>query len=392
MHKTLLIMGTRPEIIKLGPVYRELAALNKVIVKTYWTGQHIELADGLLELFNINITHKSDDVMSRVGLPEKTGQMLMVLGEIISSDSYDSIIVQGDTLSAMAGAIAGFLNRVPVAHVEAGLRTFNLQSPWPEEFSRRVITVATALHFAPTHIAKDNLIDEGVPVKNIRITGNTIVDAINFVRPKVENGYVPLSPQIRDLPASKKLVLVTGHRRENFGEPFLRVLEALKRLAADGDKHFIFPVHLNPYVRREVAAHIGKNPNIWLIEPLQYPDLVYLLANSWVVITDSGGIQEEAPSFRIPIVITRDTTERPEVVEAGFGHLVGCDRDLIIATVRHLTHGCHPKRVMGENPFGAGDAAQKIAASLMDVKKLQKSSGLPPLAAGHSRTVGLELR
>lgn len=380
MRNVLMIMGTRPEIIKLGPVYRELAARNDVCVKTCWTGQHLELAKGLIELFGIDVTHKIGNVMSRTGLSEKTGQMLTLLGEFINGDSYHSIIVQGDTLSAMAGAITGFLNRVPVAHVEAGLRTFNLQSPWPEEFSRRIITVATTQHFAPTRIAKGNLLNEGVPARNIHITGNTIVDAIKFVRPKVENGYVPISSQIRNLPANKKLVLVTGHRRENFGEPFKRVLDALQKLAADGDKHIVFPVHLNPYVRREVAAHIDKNPNIRLVEPLQYPDLIYLLANSWIVITDSGGIQEEAPSFHIPVVITRDTTERPEVVDAGFGHLVGCKPQLIIETVRHLTYGDHPTHVKGANPFGMGDAAQKIADSLTAVNKRRKANVALPSA------------
>lgn len=390
VHNSLMIMGTRPEIIKLGPVYRELAARSEASVSTFWTGQHIELADGLLELFGIDVVHKAEDVMSRPSLCAKAGRILAILADILSRESYDSIIVQGDTLSAMAGAVAGFLNKVPVAHVEAGLRTFNLESPWPEEFSRRLITVAAAQHFAPTVAARDNLLSEGVPPKNILVTGNTVVDALQFVRSKVGHGYIPFNLQIGGLPSDKKLILVTGHRRENFGEPFRRVLAALQTLADDGDKYLVFPVHLNPNVRQEVAVRLGTEANIRLVEPLRYTDFVYLLSRAWTVITDSGGIQEEAPSFHIPVVITRDTTERPEVVEAGFGHLVGCDTDLIVETVRDLTRGAHPTRVRGANPFGNGHAAMRIVSALLDRSERRvRAIRAPQFAFGlERRTIG----
>lgn len=365
MHKTLMVFGTRPEIIKLGPVYRALMEREDAVVHALWTGQHVELAEGLLDLFDIDITYKADDTIMRAGLSEKTGAMLKMLGRILESEKYDSIIVQGDTVTAMAGAICGFLHRVPVAHVEAGLRTFNMMSPWPEEFGRRVISLASTKHFAPTHASKDNLVNEGIAARDILVTGNTVVDALQYVSARLTTNYMPVNTEIRDLPTDKKLVLVTGHRRENFGEPFRAVLEALKQIADDGDKYLVFPVHLNPSIREQVAAHLHRHPNIRLIAPLQYPDFIYLLARSWTVITDSGGIQEEAPTFRIPIVITRDTTERPEVVEAGFGHLVGCDTEMIVDWVRNLTAGDRPIRVAGPNPFGTGDAGQKIASALI---------------------------
>lgn len=373
MHNALMIMGTRPEIIKLGPVYRALSAHDRCTVSTFWTGQHIELAEGLLELFDIDVTHRADDVMQRRGLAEKTGQMLKALEAIGKDRSYDSIIVQGDTLSAMAGAIFGFLARIPVAHVEAGLRTHNLESPWPEEFARRVISVGTRWHFAPTLVAKENLLKESVPERDIVVTGNTVVDALQFVHQKVCNGYLPHNPHIRSLPSDKKLILVTGHRRENFGPPLRRVLSALRQLASDGDKHLVFPVHLNPSVRREVMAHLDNAEGIQLLEPLRYPDFIYLLGQSWTVITDSGGLQEEVPTFHIPVVITRDTTERPEVIDAGFGHLVGCDDELIVSRVRQLTQGVTRTFIPGANPFGNGEAAVRIVealeASSVDVAK-----------------------
>ena len=226
-----MVFGTRPEIIKLGPVYRQLEARRDVSVEAFWTGQHVDLADGLLELFGIHVTHTASDVMSQPGLSEKLGRMLELLGRRIRERDYHSIIVQGDTLSAMAGAVAGFLHRVPVAHVEAGLRTFDLEAPWPEEYSRRVIGVGASLHFPPTRAARDNLLQEGASPKSVHVTGNTVVDAIEYVRARVAEGYRPINPAIASLPAGKKLILVTGHRRENFGEPFRRVLTALRILS-----------------------------------------------------------------------------------------------------------------------------------------------------------------
>lgn len=363
-RKFLIVFGTRPEIIKLAPVYRALKSRGDTSVETCWTGQHIELADGLLEAFGIDVDYQCNEVVDKPTLPEKTGYMLDYLGKLLKSKRYDGIIVQGDTISAMAGAIAGFLHHLEVAHVEAGLRTHNLFSPWPEEFSRRVISVAGGVHFAPTSLAAENLRAEGISNRNILITGNTIVDAVQFIRRKIAVNFQPHCTDLMRLPKDKKLILVTGHRRENIGKPFLRVLKALQELAKDGDKLLIFPVHLNPAVRRAVDEHLGASPNIMLVPPLRYPDFIYLLERAHTVITDSGGIQEEAPCIRIPIIITRDSTERPEVIQAGFGKLVGTDTKLIVDWARMLSESRDPIRLSFGNPFGDGTAAERIASRL----------------------------
>ncbi len=381
MRRVLLVLGTRPDIIKLGPVYQALARQPDVAVETFWTGQHIELADGLLELFDISITHKATGVLEHARLTGKASAMLSRFSELLGKTRYDYIVVQGDTLTAMAGAIAGFLERVPVAHIEAGLRTHDLYSPWPEEFARRVVTVAAARHFAPTEAARTNLLKESVAPETIVVTGNTVVDALLYTLKRIGGGYRPHDPAIGKLPTDKKLVLVTGHRRENFGPPLARVLTALKVLSEDGDKLIVFPVHLNPNVRSAVAEHLGSSPNIHLLEPLRYPDFVYLMSKAWTVITDSGGIQEEAPTFGMPIVITREVTERPEVVEAGFGKLVGSDTRLIVETVRSLTAGREPVRIEGPNPFGDGRAAEIIAAEMFGFATPSTVISLPSHAA-----------
>lgn len=381
MRRVLVVLGTRPDIIKLGPVCRALTRRADVIVETFWTGQHIELADGLIELFGIDITHRATDVMEHPRLTGKASAMLSRFAELLGKTRYDHIVVQGDTLTAMVGAIAGFLERVPVAHVEAGLRTFDLYSPWPEEFSRRVVSVATTRHFAPTAASRANLLNEGIAEGAITVTGNTVVDALRYTLQRIENGYTPYDPQVAALPKDKKLVLVTGHRRESFGEPMRRTLSALRELAEDGDKLIVFPVHLNPNVRSAVAEHLGDAANIRLLEPLRYPDFVYLMSQAWTVITDSGGIQEEAPTFGMPIIITREVTERPEVVEAGFGRLVGSDARAIVDNVRALTRGSTRPRIEGRNPFGDGHAAELIATAMLGPIADQAVISLPVAAS-----------
>jgi UDP-N-acetylglucosamine 2-epimerase len=272
--------------------------------------------------------------------------------------------VQGDTTTAVGAAIAGFLCKVPVAHVEAGLRTNDLSSPWPEEFNRRLVSVAAAAHFVPTRRAEVNLIREGVCPTGIHVVGNTVVDALLYTRQRVEGDYCPIDPAIRDLPA-KKLVLATAHRRENIGGPMTRVLQALRAIGEDGDKLVVLPVHLNPEVRKTVESILADAPNVRLVPPLQYPDFVYLLSRAWCVVSDSGGVQEEAPTFGLQILITRDTTERPEVVQSGFGRLVGSDFDAIVEGVRALTASDRPQLLTRPNPFGAGDSGERIASILI---------------------------
>ncbi len=379
--RILIAFGTRPEIIKLAPVCRELRRAG-VRLDVFWSGQHTDLAEGLLDFFGIAVTHHGADIVEEPGLAGKFGRMCAQVEALLRAETYDWIVVQGDTATAAAAATAGFMNRVPVAHVEAGLRTGDLQSPWPEEFNRRLIGQASALHFPPTRQARQNLLREGFSAQNIVTAGNTVVDAILYARGKVSAGYQPIDPEVAGLPRDKKLVLATLHRRENIGDPMRNVLGALRTLAEDGDKLIVLPVHLNPQVRQDVLRHLGDTPNVCLLKPLQYPDFVSLLARAFTVVTDSGGVQEEAPSFGLKILITRESTERPEVVEAGFGTLVGADSEAIVDGVRRLTAGDAPQRLDAPNPFGSGNAAKIIAARLTRCKSITKSTGRrAPIAA-----------
>lgn len=363
--RVLLAFGTRPEIIKLGPVWQALKKRDGVTVDAFWTGQHLELAEGLLDLFDIDVAFNSGTtVMQQPGLGSKLGEMTRQIERALLDRQYDWVVVQGDTTTATAAAMAGFLCRVPVAHVEAGLRTNDLQSPWPEEFNRRVISVASSLHFAPTACAALNLRREGIPAECIREVGNTVVDALLYTRKRLGTDYLPIEPALAALPADKKLVLATTHRRENIGEPMRQVLRALRTIGEDGDKVVALPVHLNPAVRRQVMDVLGDAPNVHLLPALQYPDFVHLLSKAWCVVSDSGGVQEEAPTFGLQILITRDTTERPEVVEKGFGRLVGSDYDAIVEGVRRLTSANEPALLSKANPFGTGTAGERIADEL----------------------------
>ncbi len=361
--RILVAFGTRPEIIKLAPVCRALQR-SGADLDVFWSGQHIELAAGLLELFKITVTYNGSDIANEPGLAGKFGLMTRQIEKLLKVKDYDWIVVQGDTATAAAAATAGFMNRVPVAHVEAGLRTGDLNSPWPEEFNRRVITLASALHFPPTPRSRDNLLCEGIPADRVITVGNTVVDALLYVREKIKDGYCPVDKALASLPSDKKLVLATLHRRENIGEPLRNILRALRTLGTDGDKLIVLPVHLNPQVRGEVLDILHDAPNVWLLDPQQYPDFVYLLSRAWIVVSDSGGVQEEAPTFGLRILITRETTERPEVVDAGFGTLVGSDYQAIVAGVRKLTAGDQPQLLPARNPFGRGDSSEHIVACL----------------------------
>lgn len=351
--KILMVFGTRPEIIKLGPVYRELISRN-IEVDTLWTGQHVEMTNGLLDLFGITPTYLNK--ISNGALTYKYADVMDRITGIVDLTHYDWITVQGDTLSATAAAQAGFLNKVPVAHVEAGLRTGNMYSPWPEEYNRRIITLSSSIHFAPTEQSYSHLLAENVG-KNIHVTGNTIVDALLYTREKIRKDYIPVDLTIASLPTDKKLILATMHRRENIGDKIRNVLEALRELSQDDDKIIVLPVHLNPSVKSDVEDILKFSPNVFLVSPLQYTDMVYLLDKAWCVVSDSGGLQEEVPTFGIPILITRDTTERPEVLE-NFGHLVKDDKELIIRLVRQYTD--NKIIIEKSNPFGDGLAASRI--------------------------------
>jgi UDP-N-acetylglucosamine 2-epimerase len=363
--RVLVGFGTRPEIIKLAPVCKALEAAG-ADVDVFWSGQHVELAAGLLEFFGITVTHNGANIVEEEGLAGKFGRMTEQVEKILRGTAYDWIIVQGDTATAAAAATAGFMGRVPVAHVEAGLRTGDLHSPFPEEFNRRLIGQAASLHFPPTFESLANLLREGVSVSDIDMVGNTVVDALLYARGRLGVDYRPIDSGVSALPADKKLVLATMHRRENIGAPMRNILRALRTLAADGDKIIALPVHLNPQVCGEVMNFLGDAANVHLLSPLQYPDFVYLLDRAWTVVTDSGGVQEEAPTFGLQILITRESTERPEVVKAGFGKLVGSDFNAIVEGVRALTNGNERQLINAPNPFGRGDAADRIAARIMN--------------------------
>ena len=361
--RVLMVLGTRPEIIKLGPVYRELKNRD-IDTDVFWSGQHVEMVSGLLELFDIEVTHQAHLENYTNTLSIKFSEILGRISEIVNEKEYDYIIVQGDTITALAGAMCGFFNQIPVAHVEAGLRTNNLYSPFPEEFNRKIITMSSSIHFAPTSGSINNLMIDGVHRDDIVRSGNTVVDAIEYAIKEVDETYVPVDADLKKIDPEKKLVLATMHRRENIGEKMEMVLKSIATLADDGDKQIVLPVHMNPSVEKTVKRILGEKENVLLVKPLVYTDLVYLLKRAWTVISDSGGIQEEVPSLNIHMLITRDTTERPEVIDAGFGTLVGDDYDMIVTKVRELTQ-YHKVMIRKDNPFGDGNASIKIVDALV---------------------------
>jgi UDP-N-acetylglucosamine 2-epimerase len=359
-----MVFGTRPEIIKLGPVYQELMRKD-IDTDVFWSGQHLEMADGLFELFDIKVKYQTYLENYSCSISEKTSEILHHLSEIVSNTYYDWIIVQGDTITALAGAMCGFLNKIPVAHVEAGLRTYDHHSPYPEEYNRQIITLSSSIHFAPTSSSVRNLMSEGIHSEDIIRTGNTVIDAIRFAMTVVGDRYTPHDPDLLRIDPSKKLILATMHRRENIGDKMEIVLNSIATLSDDGDKQILLPVHMNPEVSEMVHKILDGKQNVLLVNPLVYTDLIYVLKKAWTVISDSGGLQEEVPSFQIHMLITRDTTERPEVVETGFGFLVDSDYNMIVNKVRELTDQDHKVRVYRDNPFGDGNSAMRIANALV---------------------------
>jgi UDP-N-acetylglucosamine 2-epimerase (non-hydrolysing) len=358
MEHSLLISGTRPEIVKLAPLYH--AMRNEPNTSVHWlhTGQHGEMAEQILECFEIT----PDIVLTRQGssIAEFSVGCRRQLEDVLTSRQWSAAIVQGDTESAFQGAIAAFYNHVPVAHVEAGLRTYNLQRPFPEEALRQMIGRLTRFHFAPTPRAGDALLRESIPAKDIFITGNTVVDA---------QQWVCRNKGIRRSTDGRGHLLVTVHRRENWGKDVEEICRAIADVAAaHRDLDVLFPVHLNPIVRGPVHEILSTRPNVRLVAPLDYLEMQQALADSWVVLTDSGGLQEEAPTFGIPVLVLRHETERPEAVDAGCARLVGTAREDIVTAVEHLWSDgqAYGRMSMNGNPFGDGAACQRISATLHD--------------------------
>ncbi len=371
-RKILCVIGTRPEAIKMAPVIKGLLADERFELRLCVTGQHTDLMADVLDIFDIRPDHDLSILQYGSGLVHITSAVMKQLGLIIEKDRPDWVIVHGDTSSATAATLAAYYSAIPVAHVEAGLRTYNLEAPWPEEANRQVIGRLATLHFAPTERAQTNLLNEGIHAENIALTGNTIVDAVRLFTGALEKN-TKLSEicanQFSFLSADKKLVLVTGHRRENQDFGLSRLCEVLVRVARRADIQIAFPVHPNPVVQEIVRAKLGNKRNIFLLEPLSYPPFLWLLKRANLVVTDSGGIQEEAPSFGVPVLVTRDDTERQEALATGAVRLVGtAAADLEMAMVEVLdAPPMTDQDALHRNPFGDGQAAERIADSLARV-------------------------
>ena len=360
--KILIIFGTRPEAIKMAPLVLRLR--QSLEVKVCVTGQHRQMLDQVLGLFQIVPDYDLNLMKPNQNLANLTAEVLNGVTQILQKRKFDWVLVQGDTTSTMAGAMAAFYQKVRVGHVEAGLRTYNLNSPFPEELNRQVTSKMAQLHFAPTAESKQNLLKEGFSENNISITGNTVIDALHWV---LEHS-TPLDLALPIDLQQSRMILVTGHRRENFGEGFQQICEALQTIALQQpDVQIVYPVHLNPNVLEPVNRILSNLPNIHLLEPLEYPQFVHLMNQSALILTDSGGVQEEAPSLGKPVLVMRDTTERPEAVQAGTVKLVGANqRTIVDETIRLLNDSeAYRKMAFAHNPYGDGTASNKIMDALM---------------------------
>lgn len=363
--KILTVLGTRPEAIKCLPVLvamRERAGIDSVICNT---GQHRDLIAPMFELWNMQPDVELELMQPGQSLQKLTAKALTAIEQVLYEVKPERVLVQGDTSTAFAAALAAFLARIPVGHIEAGLRSHNLQAPWPEEFNRRAIGIATDLHFAPTQQAMDDLLAENYRKEQIHVTGNTVIDALHLFRDKMHRDDA-LQSQLREqfamLDVSKRLILVTAHRRENFDGGIEAMCEALKQLAARGDVDVVFPVHPNPNVRQPVHDMLAEANNIHLIEPQDYIRFLYLMDRAHLIVSDSGGVQEEAPSLQKPLLVLRDTTERPEGVRAGVAKLVGTDTQKIVQEVNRLLDDGVAYRTMqqGKELYGDGKAVERI--------------------------------
>jgi len=364
--KILTVFGTRPEAIKMAPLVKALEQEADIESSVCVTAQHRQMLDQVLDLFEIK-----PDVDLNIMKPGQTlsGITTEILGKIetvLAQSKPDLVLVHGDTSTTFATALAAYYHRIPVGHVEAGLRTGNIYSPWPEEANRKLTGSLARLHFAPTQQSRQNLLDEAIAENDVAVTGNTVIDALLWVKEKLEND-IELNRSLRDkfdiLRADSKLVLITGHRRENFGQGFERICSSIKSLAIKfPDVDFVYPVHLNPQVREPVGRILDKVSNVHLIEPQDYLPFVYLMTRSYIILTDSGGIQEEAPSLGKPVLVMRDTTERPEAVAAGTVRLVGTDVNKIDEEVSRLLtdETAYMEMSVAHNPYGDGHACARI--------------------------------
>jgi len=383
MKKILLIFGTRPEAIKMAPLVNHLKKYpNDFKTTVCVTGQHRQMLDQVLDLFDITPEYDLNIMNPKQDLYDITSNVLLGVRDVLKTEKPDIVFVHGDTTTSTTSALAAFYQQIPVAHVEAGLRTYNIYSPWPEEINRQITGRISTYHFAPTQNAKTNLTRENISPDNIYVTGNTVIDALHIVVDKLNNDStvadktkLKLHESGYDIESSintnKKIVLITGHRRENFGEGFLNICNAIRNLAnSHKDVDFIYPMHLNPNVREPVLDILGKDnliyKNVYLIEPLEYLPFVFLMSKSYIILTDSGGIQEEAPGLGKPVLVMRDTTERPEAIAAGTVKLVGTNKKTIEDNVSKLLidNNFYLSMSKSQNPYGDGKASERIVEFL----------------------------
>ncbi len=381
MKKIMLVFGTRPEAIKMAPLVKEFQKYQEEFQTIVCvTGQHREMLDQVLQIFDIKPEYDLNIMKQGQDLYDVTARVLTGMRDVLKEARPDVVLVHGDTTTSMASALSAFYQQIPVGHVEAGLRTHNIYSPWPEEMNRLITGRITTYHFSPTLLSRQNLLDEGVKEGTIMVTGNTVIDALYMVVDKIkndkaleaemENVLASVGYDVKRLVGGKKLVLITGHRRENFGDGFISMCTAIKDLIRKyPDVDFVYPMHLNPNVRKPIHEVFGEElsnlGNMFFIEPLEYLSFVYLMEKSNLVLTDSGGIQEEAPGLGKPVLVMRDTTERPEALSAGTVKLVGTDYDKIVSEVSALLDDgiYYEKMSKAVNPYGDGLACERIVNS-----------------------------
>ncbi|WP_103882060.1 non-hydrolyzing UDP-N-acetylglucosamine 2-epimerase [Vibrio hangzhouensis] len=369
--KILTVFGTRPEAIKMAPLVHALASDERFVSKCCVTAQHREMLDQVLELFEITPDYDLNLMKAGQTLNDVTARIVQELKPVLQEFKPDVVLVHGDTATTFAASLAAYYEQIEVGHVEAGLRTGNIYSPWPEEANRRLTGALTKYHFAPTETSKANLLKENFSPDDIHVTGNTVIDALLMVKDKITNDKdlkATLAASFPYLNNDKKLILVTGHRRESFGGGFERICEALAITAKNHpDCQILYPMHLNPNVREPVNRILGDEDNVLLIEPQQYLPFIYLMHRADIILTDSGGIQEEAPSLGKPVLVMRDTTERPEAVAAGTVRLVGTDIDKITSNINTLLNDdvAYGAMSFAHNPYGDGKACERILNSLL---------------------------
>jgi UDP-N-acetylglucosamine 2-epimerase (non-hydrolysing) len=365
-RRVLVVFGTRPEAIKMAPVLRQLQQTPGIEAQLCVTGQHRQMLDSVLDAFALTPDYDLNIMKPAQDLSDITSTILLAMRPVLAQAMPDLVLVHGDTTTSVAAALAATYARITVGHVEAGLRTYRRDAPWPEEINRCLNTQLASLHFAPTPGARDNLLREGIAPETIHVTGNTVIDALHAMDARLTSDVslrTRFDAEFSMLDSSKKLLLVTGHRRENMGEGFLQICEALRQLAARGDCEIVYPVHLNPQVHSVVHRQIGAVAGIHLIPPQDYLPFIYLMRRAYFILTDSGGIQEEAPALGKPVLVMRETSERPEAIAAGTALLVGTHTARVVAAARTLLEDEATYRAMAQakNPFGDGTAATQIA-------------------------------